>query len=537
MIEIQSKDLLARIAKFRTKSGVIETPAFLPVVHPTRVLIPPRQIFDNFGCKALITNSYLLLKSGNHGKIHDVLDFPGSIMTDSGAYQLLIYGEVSISPNQIIEFQENIESDIAVILDTPTGGHSSYKQAQITVDETLKRAKDSIPLRKDSKILWVGPVQGGTYPDLVQKSAQEISKQDFSIYAIGSPTQLMEQYKFDKLVELVMAAKRNLPLDKPVHLFGAGHPLIFPLIVAMGCDLFDSAAYALFARHDRLLSSTGTLRLAELYENFCTCPICSEYSISEIKRLDKSNRTRILAEHNLHVCFNEIIRIKQAIREGRLWRLIESRLSSHPALVDAMNQLIRHSPFIEELTPISKRKALFITSKWSLFQPEIVRHKTKITSFALPPSSRPGILLLAAPSTKPYRLSSDYLRIRQVLTEIIPNFETSFDTIFLSPNFGLVPIEICDVYPLAQHETSSIPPHFQVDELRSHLITFIANNNSYSVCIGIFPSSKSWKTLTRFWSRKLQKLSITSFFSHIDFENPRFSTIIKKLGKNVHTYI
>ncbi len=537
MIEIQSKDLLARIARFRTNSGVIETPAFLPVVHPTRVLIPPRQIFDDFGCKALITNSYLLLKSGNHDNIHDVLDFPGSIMTDSGAYQLLIYGKVSISPNQIIEFQEKIESDIAVILDIPTGGHSTYEQARKTVDETLKRAKDSITLRKDSKILWVGPVQGGTYPDLVQKSARAISKLDFSIHAIGSPTQLMEQYQFDKLVDLVMAAKKNLPLDKPVHLFGAGHPLIFPLVVAMGCDLFDSAAYALFARHDRLLTPTGTLRLAELKENYCTCPICSDYSISEIKRLDKTHRTKVLAEHNLHICFNEITRIKQAIREGRLWRLIESRLSSHPALVDAMNQLIKHSSFIEELTPISKRKAIFITSKWSLFQPEIVRHKSKIVSFTLPDPTRQGVLLLPAPSTKPYRRSSDYLRTKQLFTDLIPNFEASFDTVFLSPNFGLVPIEICDVFPLAQHETSSIPPNFQVDELRTHLVTFFAHNNSYSVCIGVFPPSKPWRALSRFWLRILKNFRISCFFSHVNFESPQFLTTIKKLCKKIRSYI
>ncbi len=58
----------------------------------------------------------------------------------------------------------------------------------------------------------------------------------------------MEAYRFSDLVEVVMAAKKGLGPGAPVHLFGAGHPMVFALAAAMGCDLFDSAAYALFAR-------------------------------------------------------------------------------------------------------------------------------------------------------------------------------------------------------------------------------------------------------------------------------------------------
>jgi 7-cyano-7-deazaguanine tRNA-ribosyltransferase len=174
MIEIIQKDLLGRIAKFRTKSGIIETPTFIPVVHPTRELIQPRKMFEDFGCQILITNAYLLSKTGSERKIHDLLDFPGAVMTDSGAYQLLIYGDVDITPKQIIQLQERIETDIAVILDVPTGGKATYSEAKFTVDETLRRATDSISQRQKSDILWVGPIQGGTYTDLVEKSARKI---------------------------------------------------------------------------------------------------------------------------------------------------------------------------------------------------------------------------------------------------------------------------------------------------------------------------------------------------------------------------
>ncbi|MFW9830246.1 MAG: tRNA guanosine(15) transglycosylase TgtA [Candidatus Thorarchaeota archaeon] len=530
MIEITHKDLLGRITKFRTKTGIVETPIFLPVVHPTRVLIPPRTMFSEFNCKAIITNAYLLSKAANEGVLHEILDYPGVIMTDSGAYQLLIYGDVEITPDQIIEFQEKIESDIAVILDVPTGGHSTYEEASKTVDETLRRAKASSSLRTRKDILWVGPIQGGTYPDLVAKSAKEVSKLDFSIFAIGSPTQLMEQYHFDKLVELVMTAKRNIPHNKPVHLFGAGHPLIFPLIVAMGCDMFDSAAYALFARHDRLLTPTGTYRLQEIHEQFCTCPSCSKFTISEIKRLEKNARIRVLAEHNLRICQNEIVRIKQAIREGRLWRLVESRISSHPAMVDAMQKMISYPKIFEQLSPVTKKRAIFITSKWSLFQPEIYRHNNRISEYSPPKTNRKELLLFSAPSNRPYHFSMEYKRFRALYLQMNSCTSISIDILFLCPYLGLVPLELTNTYPLAQNE---IPKSFQIEDsshLLKQLFRYIQHNQQYSNVYGLFQPNTYWRTFSNRCRKKFEKIGKTCLFFQTDFTTESLKTIVEKIG-------
>ena len=56
---------------------------------------------------------------------------------------------------------------------------------------------------------------------------------------------------------------------------GAGHPMIFALAVAMGCDLFDSAAYILYAEDDRLLMPNGTVKLENLHEMPCSCEVCN----------------------------------------------------------------------------------------------------------------------------------------------------------------------------------------------------------------------------------------------------------------------
>lgn len=193
--EIKEKDLLARIGKLRTKSGTLETPLLFPVINPIVQPISPRNIREEFGFEALITNAYILKKHAENqpakNGLHSFLDFDGTIMTDSGAYQILVYGDIEVTPKEIVEYQEQIGSDIATILDIPTGWEVTENCARKTVAETLKRAKEFLAFKARDDILWVGPVQGGKYLNLVAKSAKEMGKLPFQIYALGSPTEVL----------------------------------------------------------------------------------------------------------------------------------------------------------------------------------------------------------------------------------------------------------------------------------------------------------------------------------------------------------
>ncbi|MEM3587267.1 MAG: tRNA-guanine transglycosylase, partial [Candidatus Jordarchaeaceae archaeon] len=240
VFEIKYRDLMARIGQIKTKSGSFQTPALLPVIDPKNQIIPPSDMKKEFKCEAIITNAFLIKKNfyeqAKKEGLHDFLNFHGPIMTDSGAYQLLVYGEVDVSSEEIVRVQEEIDTDIAIILDIPSSFDATYSEVENCVKQTIKNAEDSQKQRTRDDILWVGPVQGGVYLDLVKYCAREVGKLDFDLHAIGSVTQLMERYQFEKLVDLVMAAKQNLPLQRPVHLFGAGHPMMFSLAVAMGID-------------------------------------------------------------------------------------------------------------------------------------------------------------------------------------------------------------------------------------------------------------------------------------------------------------
>ena len=400
--EVREKDLLGRIGKLKTKSSTLETPLLFPVINPSIQLVPPQRLKDEFGFEAVITNAYILWKRyrdqpADEG-LHKFLKFNGSVMTDSGAYQILVYGNVEVTQAEIVDYQERIGSDIATILDIPTGWHVPKEKAQETVAETLKRAKAFFKLKTREDTLWVGPVQGGRHLDLVSKSAKAMGKLPFQIHALGSPTEVMESYRYDVLVDMIMTAKMNLPLERPLHLFGAGHPHMMALAVALGCDLFDSAAYVLYAREGRYMTENGTWRLGEMDYFPCQCPKCASATPKRVLELPKDEQEQFLAEHNLHVCVAELKRIKQAIRDGRLWEHVEMRAHAHPALLTALKRVKNYEGFIEKNSPTVKQSGFFFFDNVGLARPEIVHYRERFNTALYSTRKREGS---GADSTNP----------------------------------------------------------------------------------------------------------------------------------------
>ena len=485
--EIAERDLAGRIGKLRTKSGEVETPALLPVINPLLQPISPKILKDRFAFKALITNAYIISKNLKEEAvslgIHRILDFDRVIMTDSGAYQNLIYGKVDTTVEEITRFQEDIGTDIAVILDVPTGWKTTREKAAWSVEETLRRAQRTIKIRNDNGILWVGPIQGGRYLELVTYSAKRMGELPFDIYALGSPTKIMEQYFFDILVDMIFVTKTNLPLDRPLHLFGAGHPLVFAMAAALGCDLFDSAAYALYARNGRYMTEYGTSRFEQLEYLPCSCPICSKYSPSEIRDMFPKDREKALAEHNIYQCQAEIRRIKQSIVEGRLWELLESRARSHPALLQAFRKFDKYFTYLEKNTPTSKRRGLFYFDSSGISRPEIVRHRRQISEKYVTPEERKLLLLLPQTLNKPFHTTNEYGRVFKTLRSIGKQEYEKTEICAYAVPFGVVPLEIDEVYPLSQFEATSPFDEESVKYVCSQVKSYISSRNFTTVLL------------------------------------------------------
>jgi len=477
--EVADKDLLGRIGRLKTKRGVVETPLLLPVVNPLVQPISPREMEREFDCQALVANAYLLKKDfGEEVKtlgVHNFLGFDRVVMTDSGAYQILVYGDVEVEPLEIAEFEEEVDTDIAVILDVPTGWNTAREKALYTVEETLRRARSTLDSLNRKDILWVGPIQGGNHLDLVAYSAKQIEEMSFQLCALGSPTQVMERYLFNVLVDMVMTAKKNISLGKPLHLFGAGHPFMFSFAVAMGCDMFDSAAYSLYARQDKYMTDYGTIRLENLRYFPCSCVVCSKFTPRDLWEMPPKEREKLLASHNLSVCFAEIRLIKQAILEGRLWELLELRARSHPSLLNALKRLHEHKQFLEAHSPSSKDRGIFFFDSTGLARPSILRHQIKLRKWH-PPAEYHVLLFLPPPTSKPFHKSREIKRILKSLDEGLVDVSKVHFCVYTAP-FGVIPIELDEVYPLSQFE-ASFPPDLETsDFVISEVRAYILNDN------------------------------------------------------------
>jgi len=443
--EIKKRDAAGRICKFTTKHGTVTTPNLMPVINPNKMIIAPKEMKKLFGTEIIITNSYIIKKSDKlreealKNGVHSLIDFDGPIMTDSGTFQSYMYGDIKLDPIEIVEFQRDIGSDIGTILDIFGTPDLTKNESESGVKETLKRAKESVKVKGNMNLACT--VQGSIYPDLRKKCATELSKLNADFYPIGGVVPLMENQRYTDLVRIILSSKQSLDPSKPVHLFGAGHPLIFPLAVALGCDFFDSSAYIKYAKDGRMIFPWGTEKLDDLSELPCCCPVCSQFSASELKKMDKKDAILQLAKHNLYVSFAELKKIRTAISEGWLWELVERRANSNPNLLESLNELrIKENKiWLEKFEPISKNKALFYTGNHTIHRPIISRlHRRLLTRY----KQSSDTTIIFPEGTKPYG-SFYYQQINHIRHKGDPN-------ILVHSHIGPVPIELDEMYPFAQ---------------------------------------------------------------------------------------
>lgn len=353
--EVTARDGRARLGRLHTRHGVVETPALLPVVNPNIRTIEPRVMWDRYGIQALITNSYIIWKHDDlrtvaqKDGVHALLDYPGAVMTDSGTFQSYVYGDVEVGVDEIVAFQRSIGVDVATMLDVFSRPDMSEGEVEHAVRETEARAAQSVIAAGDTMLN--GPVQGGLYRKLRNVSAQLMGKHAFAVHPIGGIVPIMEQHRYKDYAKIMMSTLPLLPPNRPVHMFGCGHPMLFPMSIALGADLFDSAAYALFARDGRMLTPWGTERIDELVEWPVLMPCVAELTPADVRAMSPNDKEQLLAHYNLEVTLAELARCKQAVRNGKIWQLAEQRSHQHPALREAFLWLTTPPSMARNLRP------------------------------------------------------------------------------------------------------------------------------------------------------------------------------------------
>ncbi|MFO7795984.1 MAG: tRNA guanosine(15) transglycosylase TgtA [Promethearchaeati archaeon] len=519
--EIFDTDALGRIGELEYKKKKLITPNLIPVVHPYDNILKPAEI-QHIGFNCIFTNAYILYQNREERQkvlkqgLNEYLNFNGLIATDSGAFQQYMYNkeDINITPLEIEKFQEDIGSNFPVILDIPVQPNDNYIQAKEKIELSIERAKLNI-LRREKECCWMGPIHGGKYSDLLMKSSREMNKLDFEIYAIGGLVKYFLDYRFPEIINILLTVKRNITPSKPLHMFGLGLPQFFSIAVACGCDLMDSAAYILYAKEQRYFTlTTGTKNLDELKEFPCNCPICSKYTPKEIRQMENKKKIKLLALHNLYISISELKVVRQAIRDGNLWELIEERILAHPNLANSLKNIIRNLEFMEIYEKIYKKHGRFFNSFQSYYRPIIVRYKQRLNNRYRIPKGVKFLLIIPELDLKGINSPSINCWLDQIKNnEKIPREDIHIA--FYSDFFGLIPLELSQTYPMGQYESIN-------SKLLEYQTKFLPSSEIISLIINSSTEYEKIAFLT-------PKYFTNQYHEEEKFENPYYKKIFESL--------
>jgi queuine tRNA-ribosyltransferase len=364
----------ARVGRLRTKSGNAETPFFMPVATKTAVKHISVEDLESMKAGVIISNAFILsLRPGTNvikkfGGIGEFMNYNGINFTDSGGFQMysksLYIGsddrgvkfrdpfagkEYFITPEKDMKIQLDIGSDVAMCLDSMPLYEESKESIAEAVRKTTEWAKrckkehdklqKSIP--KEKRQLLFGITQGGIYPDLRKKSAEELLKIDFDGYSIGGLALPDDCYGGNKEeakkkeYEAIKVHKSIIPEDKPVYLMGEGDPVELLEAISRGVDIFDSCFPTRNARRGTLFTIKGRLRLLRARHKFdkkpidecCDCFVCRDYSRAHIRHLlmqEEGVGYRLASYHNLYFLQRLMDKAREEIKKGKFKEFLTS---------------------------------------------------------------------------------------------------------------------------------------------------------------------------------------------------------------------
>lgn len=342
----QDSGSLARAGKMVTSHGETLTPAFMPVGTRGVVKAVSPQELQDAGYTTILANAYhLYLRPGHelverHGGLHRFMNWPGSILTDSGGFQVFSLAKIRkvteegvlfqshldgtshmFTPELSVAVQESLGSDIIMCLDDVRGYPVSKEDAQDAVERTTRWAERCLKAKKRVDPALFGIVQGSMFLDLRRISAESLVSLGFDGYAIGGlsvgePRELM--------IEMLEATTPLLPRSAPRYLMGVGAPIDILDGVLRGVDIFDCVLPTRNARNGTLFTTGGRLNIRNArfrddprpVDSECGCPLCSDYSRAYLRHLFLEKEIyglRLATLHNLRHYAELIERIRAGI--------------------------------------------------------------------------------------------------------------------------------------------------------------------------------------------------------------------------------
>lgn len=344
----------ARLGTLHTAHGDVPTPIFMPVgTQGTVKGCTPEQL-RQAGTRILLGNTYHLhVRPGaslirERGGLHEFMQWSGPILTDSGGFQIFSLAktrqltdqgvvfqshldgrEIRLTPEDSMQVQSDLGSDVVMVLDECPPYPSSEKASRVALERTVAWAKrcqeeaERLELAARNRHLFA-IVQGAHYPEQRKECAERLREMEFPGYAIGGVS--VGEPEEEMLAQVGVVAP-VLPEDRPRYAMGLGTPPQILKMIALGVDMFDCVMPTRLARHGTIFTPTGLLNLkherfarddTSLGEGVPGSPAAA-YSRAYARHLLIAGEllaSTLLSLHNIHFFLNLVAEARSHIRQG-----------------------------------------------------------------------------------------------------------------------------------------------------------------------------------------------------------------------------
>jgi queuine tRNA-ribosyltransferase len=341
----------ARRGRLTFARGVVETPIFMPVGTYGAVKSLTPEDLAGVGAQIILGNTFhLMLRPTTavikaHGDLHDFMHWDKPILTDSGGFQVFSLGAlrkiteqgvtfksplngsaIFMGPEESMQVQRDLGSDIVMIFDECTPYPATFKEAADSMRLSLRWAERSKKAHGDNISALFGIVQGGMYEHLRYESIDGLLDIGFDGYAIGG---LSVGEPKDEMMATLDVIHGKMPVDKPRYLMGVGTPEDLVEAVRRGIDMFDCVMPTRNARNGHLFTSFGVVKIRNSQYEFdskpldegCGCYTCQNYSRAYLRHLDKCKEmlgSRLNTIHNLYYYLSLMQGMRDAIEKHEL---------------------------------------------------------------------------------------------------------------------------------------------------------------------------------------------------------------------------
>ena len=345
----------ARAGRITTRHGDVLTPAFMPVGTAGSVKTLAPDELEAAGVDILLANTYhLSLRPGvdtvrRMGGLHRFMGWSGSILTDSGGFQVMSLSplrrirdegvefrshldgrRLMLTPEEAIRIQDGLGTDIAMSLDELTELPSEGGRVAEAVDRTILWAGRGLEERARLREAGSGGMalfginQGGVTAEERGRCFDALGAMPFDGFALGG---LWVGEARTLSLEMVEHDCGRFPVDRPRYLMGVGHPVDLLDAVARGVDMMDCVLPTRNARRGTVFTSTGRLVVKNaIYAHDerpldpeCDCFTCRRFSRAYLRHLFAAGELlamRLASVHAVHHMVQLARRARAAIVEG-----------------------------------------------------------------------------------------------------------------------------------------------------------------------------------------------------------------------------